>query len=159
MVDEDDIKKAGMSDQDQEDDVPSIYDQPTGHDWLLAWLIGHAEAYGLEFGITLTVSGQIISGKLISGRKYFDELRAFMSEAKGIDSQLAASLADSFTMVGAIYPANPSDVDIIDLKPTYIHLSGAKAVAGQGAIPSTGSLWRGKVASIDGFHMGQLEFS
>src|SRR5580704_6528111 len=49
------------------------------HDWFLASLISWANTFELEQGITLSVGGATVSGQLISGRRYFEELAETVS--------------------------------------------------------------------------------
>ena len=54
-------------------DAPNIAPRD---DWFLGCLINWANQFNLEQGITLAVGGAIISGQLISGRRYFEEMAA-----------------------------------------------------------------------------------
>lgn len=136
---------------------PDFLDQPPGHDWMLAWLVAHVEAFGIEFGITLSVGGQSVSGTLISGRKYFQDLRESLSSVPNLEGDLAKSLAKSMTLWSEVYPEKPEDVDIYNLKPNFIHLRNARVVTPGGAVPNNGALWRGKISAVDGFSVGELD--
>ncbi|MDH7805507.1 MULTISPECIES: gas vesicle accessory protein GvpU [unclassified Rhizobium] len=138
----------------------NFLDQAAGHDWMLAWVIAHAEAYGLEVGVTLSVSGSLISGSVISGRKYIEELSSSFRTAKGPSAELAETLAKNFGQWSAVYPESGSEIDILSVKPTYIHLRNARVYQSSGApIPNNGMLWRGKVKAVDGFTVGDLQIS
>ena len=128
-------------------------------DWFLQNHIEICLKTGLEMGITLTVSGAIVSGILISGKTYFDELGDSIQRGVSGSVEVAQALGKSWKQFTKIYE-KPEGVDD-DWEPPlpgYIHLRDARVFAPGGrAIPSNGGvLWRGKLSSIDGFSMGNL---
>jgi len=139
---------------------PSIFVQPEGRDWFLAWLIGLADTYNIEQVITLTVGGTLITGRLIGGWRYFKELGQLILNA----SSFQAELAESYSQWTEVYPEpDPSkwaqkDQPIANPNPRYIHLRNVKFITADGvAISSAGTLWRGKLAAVDGFSLGEIE--
>jgi hypothetical protein len=140
----------------------SILDQNENIDWALATLIGFAEA-GMEVGVTLNIQGQLITGKLISGRKYFDNLSKLMEKLRATspdDSKPSFdALKYTYTEFAEIYPTIDK-AKILAVKPHFIHLENAKIfLSRESFIPERGILWRGKLASVDGFIVGNLEIS
>ncbi len=148
---------------------PSIFVQPEGRDWFLAWLIGLADTYNIEQVITLTVGGTLITGRLIGGWRYFRELGQLILNADvaaKVDdpSSFQTELAESYSQWTEVYPEpDPSkwaqkDQPIANPNPRYIHLRNVRFVTADGAaISSVGTLWRGKLAAVDGFSLGEIE--
>jgi hypothetical protein len=127
-------------------------------DWFLAHLVGWANKYNIEQGITLTVGGATISGKLISGRKYFEEIAAATAAGSSNSEEVKLSIAESHKLWSAIYdkPEGAPD-DYEPPPPGYIHLRDALWISFDGKfLPSNGVLWRGKLSAIDGFCLGQM---
>jgi len=141
------------SGSDEATDVDSVFIKDEGIDWLLASLISHSDNFGTSWKITLTVGGRFITGELISGRTYFEEMSEIVKNAGfGI-------IADSLSRFSGIYPephtggGEPPPFS----KPTYIHLRRARMVGMNGNyIPASGALWRGKLGSVEGFSFGEL---
>ncbi|SIQ75323.1 hypothetical protein SAMN05880590_1079 [Rhizobium sp. RU35A] len=128
-------------------------------DWFLRSTIENIISQGVEIGITLTVNGVIISGMLIGGKKYFEELSKTMKAASRAPDDISDALGDSWKQFTAIYE-KPEDAPE-DWQPGpvgYIHLKNARFYApGQAPIPGNqGVLWRGKLSSVDGFTIGSL---
>jgi hypothetical protein len=152
-----------MSDESTQSDARnqarSVLNQEEGVDWLLAYIIGMAEM-SVEIGVTLTIGGQVISGTVISGRRYFKELAegfATSTVSKGMEG-LRESLKSGFSQFADLYP-KPEDADLSP-KPKFIHLTNTKFVLGNkltGGGPQ--ALWRGKLAAVDGFTVGSLKES
>jgi hypothetical protein len=90
-------------------------------DWLLQHLVALVTDGPLEMGITLQVGGLLVSGKLVSGARYFEAA------------------------------ARPL--------PHYIHLTDTKffSTAGDPVPAGKGVWWRGRIAEVGGFTLGQLQ--
>lgn len=132
--------------------INEFFDNNDEDDWMLAWIIGHAEAFGLEFGITITVSGTVITGTLISGIKYFERMHEVLLRSS------SKSIASSLTQWKHVYSHPNENSDIYTESPRFIHMDNARHFLSNGqTIPSKGVLWRGKLASVDGFSLGTLE--
>lgn len=123
-----------------------------GVDWYLQRLVTMANRAGLELGITLHTSSGAVSGTLIGGKKYFE---TFASDiASNWPSDNKELIREAFAKNGECYD-EPYTED--ERPPQYIHLMNAKLLTGSAAIPSnTGVLWRGKISSVTGFHLGLL---
>jgi hypothetical protein len=108
------------------------------YDRLLQVMIHAADMKDVEQGMILNVGGLIISGILVSIKKY---------------GEGAPVLKDVMKKAGL--EAKPAKV----FKETeYIHLKDARIfIAGQAPLPVEGMWWRGKISSVDGFSFGTLE--
>lgn len=130
---------------------PSFFDQPEGTDWLAAYVIYLAEQHETEFGVTLTIGGSIVSGTVISGRKFIDGSVERMTSGHEVKEGTIASEFQSFRNL-YMYP---DEIDLANFKPRYIHLRDARYFSGPNhPIPAEGMLWRGKLSSVDGFSLG-----
>jgi hypothetical protein len=151
--------EAGAPDTTGDDGEPDKIALSPEHDWFLAQLVGWANEFGIEQGITLAVGGAVISGQLISGKRFFEELATFvMSSGGNATDELKKALAESIKQWTVIYnqPEGTAD-DSAPPVPTYIHLRNALWIYPDGRfLPANhGVLWRGKLAAIDGFCLGE----
>lgn len=143
---------------DGNDERPNFLDQGEGRDWMLAWIIGHAEVFGVEFGVTLSVGGSLIAGTVIGGRKYLEQLADDVRKATGTTQDFAEQLGNNFSQWSGLYPEPNGGTSILELKPAYIHLKDARVIQSNGNhLPRNGMLWRGKVKSVDGFTLGHMQ--
>jgi len=129
------------------------------NDWFLQSTIENIVSHGVEIGVTLTVNGVIVSGMLIGGKKYFEELSKTLKAASREPDDISNTLGDAWKQYTAIYEKPEGAPE--DWKPNpvgYIHLMNARFFApGQAPIPANqGVLWRGKLSSVDGFTIGNL---
>lgn len=156
----DDIVTAAKPSDDQTEE-PSIFDQPQGTDWFLAYLIRFADDYQIEQGISLIIGGTFISGTLISGRRYFEELGKQIASANVTGTSeggvLAETLATAYSQWKEIYPDPASEDKTLQPK-TYIHLKNARVFAPNAApMPSgAGMVLRLKLDAVDGFTLGEF---
>jgi hypothetical protein len=132
-----------------------------GEDWFLQTIVAYANV-GFEIGLTLMVGGLTVSGVLISGKKYFEELGESVRAAKSQSPEMMNTLAETWSSFSRIYekPEGASD-DWLLPPASYIHLRSAYVFApGAGHLPTgKGTLWRGRVAAVDGFAIGNLTVS
>lgn len=120
-------------------------------DQLLQWLVNHTNVnIENKHDITLTVGGNLISGLLISSSSYLDKFseelsRQFTSENGSSDLMREQVLS---------WKIEPEAADG-DLPPSqFIHLEDARVYSSSGGpILNGGSLWRGKISSVDGFSL------
>lgn len=121
-------------------------------DWLLQWLIKFVNVSSTEIGVTLSIGGSQISGTLISHESYFKQLAKDLAvpfENSGIDS--------GESLNAAIHSFIPKEHAKDEREYNFVHLKDAKVFTSNGhPIASSGTLWRGKVAAVDGFHLGAL---
>lgn len=125
-------------------------------DWFLQNLVSIANNSPLEFGITLFTEGLIVSGQLVSGKKFFSDFAKEFSDAYPGDDDSKASIKSAFESKGEIYDQGP-DADVPP--PQFIHLVNARCFAHNGQpLPSNkGVAWRGKINAVSGFNLGQLD--
>jgi len=142
-----------MSEENKELDVERVTNVDLKPDWFIQNVV-HMATHGVEMGVTLTLGGCIVSGTLISGKKYFDAMK----------DQILESVEDEPTrdmMLGFI-EANSShyDKDPSDCEPKsngYIHIKDAKLIDSSGSsVPDTGMLWRGKISQVVGITIGSI---
>lgn len=122
-------------------------------DWFLQNLSCLTNSSDLEFGVTLNVSGQTISGTMIGGKKYFEMFAELFSDERPADEKDA--IREVFVKNADVYTLKEGEKI---LPPTqYVHLKDARVFHGDTKLPNDdGMLWRGKINAISGFHLGEL---
>lgn len=119
----------------------------------LQMLVALANKSGFEAGITLNVRGCLVTGTLISWEKYQTLYSTNMAGALRVSGyeEVADSIETSNQELReAMRQQNPSEY-------FYIHLENTRFFVGDQAIPSNqGTLWRGKLSSVDGFVIGTI---
>ncbi|BBL58512.1 gas vesicle accessory protein GvpU [Methylomonas koyamae] len=126
-------------------------------DWFLQNLVGFANLWGIEVGITLQVSGMLVSGTLISGDKYFEEFAAQFSGGFKNSPELSEPFHKLISSYKKVYDVAPEEES--DCPPSnFVHLRNAQFYhPGQNPLPtSQGVLWRGRVAEVGGFILGSF---
>ena len=125
-------------------------------DWFLQKLVALANEGTLEFGITLFAEGLIVSGQLVSGKKYFSLFAQEFANAYPGDEESKANIKAAFESNGEIYD---HDAETEMPPPQFIHLANARCFAhnGQPLPNNRGIPWRGKINAISGFNLGQLD--
>jgi hypothetical protein len=118
----------------------------------------NSSAGALSLGVTLHVSGSIVSGDLISGRVYFQELDRRIQDAH-VDPEAAetlAALAQYGTALADRYPAEAFESDPAHEpdRVIYIHLRNATIYAA--GISPTFPLWRGRLTQVSAWSWGIL---
>lgn len=143
----------------ENDETAQSLQEIGNQDWFLEDAIGGIISKGVEFGITLTVSGLIISGTLINGKTYFEELSKSLKSASKEKGDVAEVIGELWGGFKTIYE-DPSEEteNKTPSRVSFIHLKDAHIFApGQQAMPTDeGILWRGKISSVDGFSIGVL---
>ncbi|WP_263143463.1 gas vesicle accessory protein GvpU [Pseudomonas sp. RIT-PI-AD] len=115
-------------------------------DWLLQRLVQMVNNTELEFGITLTVGAGLVSGQLISGKQYF----------KTISQAFAGASPDETEEIRSAFNSLWLDEDEEGSPPVqFVHLKNARFFI-SGSLAPHGVLWRGTIASISGFNLGEL---
>ena len=124
-------------------------------DWFLQSLVNLANNSDVEIGITLQVSGLLVSGTLVGGKKYFEGFAEDFSSAFANDPESAESIKSSFTKYGEIYQKEESEEVP---PPQYIHMKDTHffSTAGNPIPGNRGVWWRGRVAEVGGFILGSL---
>ncbi|MEH6722500.1 MAG: gas vesicle accessory protein GvpU [Qipengyuania sp.] len=122
-------------------------------DWLLVDIIDmvNRSEDGMALPITLLISGKIVSGKIISGIEYFDKYGDYW--ASWVEDEDKARTKQAYGSPGKMY--GTSDENKGDA--SFVHMQDVRFYDGSGQIPKNqGVLWRGKIASVDGFSFGEL---
>lgn len=139
---------------------------PYGGDPDLVRLVQLANAFGLEQQLVLTLAGQVLSGTLVSGRTYYAGLAAEV-QGDDADDTMRGALAAGYRQrgeefadwgaagaLGDLDPDGPEDDRLASLPSVaYLHLRDV-AVAGVagGRLP----LWRGRIADVVGWTVGEV---
>lgn len=147
---------------EDQDDGPSLLDQPDGTDWFLANTVHLAEAYNIEQGITLNVGGVLITGVVMSGRSYFKELGEFVkSKTHGTPSEaIGQAIGDANSQWSEMFPEAELESEAPYRPTNYIHLRNAFVIGSNGLMSDKkGALWRGKLSAVDGYFFGNSTFS
>ena len=123
-----------------------------GVDSFLEALVRTCNDFDFSLGITLNVGGLIISGMMVSEKGFF--IGAGDMFANG-DDDLGAMFSEMLKQHGEEIQSKNIDFNLYS--PTYIHLKDAKFyLAGTKTIPENGVWWRGKLASVDGYSLGNI---
>lgn len=120
----------------------------------LAWLVSLVDGdETLAYAVTLTLSGQTVSGQLVSGARFFgglaDRYRDLPVDPAqpGDHEPVSTVIARSFDESVGDYRANSDDDEYVE--PAFIHLADATVRHGQSVLPLP--LWRGRLTSIVGW--------
>ena len=128
-------------------------------DWFLQQLVDFVNDHGFIIPVTLSVSGQLITGTLISGKDYFDKFsNQFAKPLEANEPELYESLNSIFEQHKAIYDI---PIEQKTQPPNYLHLADAFILESNNITPTSaeGFLWRGMISSVDGFSLGKLTYS
>jgi hypothetical protein len=126
-------------------------------DWHLQLLVEDANDFGLELPITLFVPGAVVAGVLTSGKVYFDLFADRFAAGWPVEGR--AELRASMAAYGDVYPRlEPGEKSPRKRPAQFIHLRDAQVVTAQGNLPAVGDglLWRGRLAAVSGYSLGQL---
>jgi hypothetical protein len=155
-----------MSDDNDgsEEGLPSVQDVEIvdAKDWFLQSAVETLANNGVEFSITLTVGGLIVSGTLISGRTYFTELAEFVRKSSKSEDDLQGQMAEGWGAFAKLYdPPEGAGEDWTAPTASFIHLRDAVFFTpGQPRLPTNGGmLWRAKITAVDGFSLVSISGS
>lgn len=110
-----------------------------------------------NLGVSLLVGGSWLTGSMIGGRMWFDQL------AQMVDAQTGSDGGQLFHMIGeAAYPSESERSAAgrapLDADPGFLHLRDARLLTGAAVrVPDPGGLVRVKLSSIDGWSVGILD--
>ncbi len=110
-----------------------------------------------SLGISLLVGGSWLTGSMIGGRMWFDQL------AHLVDTQTASDAGQLFQVIGqTAYPSESERLaagdEPVDPEPGFLHLRDARLLTGGLVrVPDPGGLVRLKLSSIDGWLVGILD--
>ncbi|MBD8099398.1 gas vesicle protein [Pseudomonas fluorescens] len=125
-------------------------------DWLLQWLVRSSNQASLSIGVTLSVGGSVISGKLIPHAVYFERLAESFSAPFREKGDHNADAIQDIILGFNVTPESESSEE--DAPFQFLHLENARTYLGTSSpIPGEpGALWRGKISSVDGFTLGTI---
>lgn len=143
-----------MNDEEQEQHPSQPVSDPA--DWFLQSLVDMANRSGLEVGITLQVSGLLVSGMLVSGKQYFEGFASEFSSAF-TDQEAARAVRESFSRHGEKYKLQ-GEGSAHPAAPVYVHLKQARFfnTSGEPIPRNRGVFWRGRLSEVSGFILGTL---
>jgi len=126
-------------------------------DWFLQSLVNMANDSDLGFGITLQVSGMLVSGNLVSVKQYFEGFAADFASPFATNPEVAESIKESFSSYGNLYSKDAEAEGDLP-PPQYIHLKNARFfnTAGNPIPGNRGVWWRGRICEVGGFSLGSL---
>ncbi len=127
----------------------------TQPDWFLQQLVRLAQVGDLDIGITLQVGGLLVSGFIVSGKKYFEGFAESFARPIAGQHEITQSFTDALSQHGAIYDKRVGDEVLL---PSYIHLKNARFYnSTHTAIPANkGVWWRGRLSEVGGFTLGAI---
>ena len=139
---------------------PNLSDHP---DPLLCDLVRLADTLNVEHGISLTVSGSLITGTLFSAYRFF-EGQAATAAAGSVTGSPNVDAAKAYQQhmvefyVARMKMYEPARVSAAGSRyaPRYIHLHNAKWVGNDGMFTGESKLWRGRLITISGFAITQV---
>jgi len=110
-----------------------------------------------DLGVALLVGGSWLTGSMIGGRMWFDQL------AQMIDGRTGTDAGTLFRTIGeTAYPSESERLaagqDPVLPEPSFIHLRDARLLTGSAVrVPETGGLIRVRLTSVDGWMVGVLD--
>jgi hypothetical protein len=106
-----------------------------------------------RLGVTLNTNGLVVSGNLISLKKFYNELSHTLQHQSDPESKHSWKLL--FNRWIESLPKTEEELELIGIR--YVCLEDARFFPGLESIPSSsGLLWIGKIESVDGFCLGKL---
>jgi hypothetical protein len=129
--------------------------QVDDRDWFLQNLVNMVNARDIELGITLNSGGFLVSGLLVSGKKFFSGLGSDLSVSFN-DPEVRRGIEQSYAQIGEIYSGPSGETTA---PPNYLHLMQARFfhTGGQPVPGSEGVWWRGRISEVSGFFLGMLD--
>jgi len=126
------------------------------HDWFIQSLVNVANVAPLSFGVTLQVSGLLVSGYLVSGKAFFEATGQQIVSGLVQNAALADQMRKMFATFESAYPNDPTRTD--RPVPQFVHLQNARFYSTDGTpVPSNaGVWWRGRISQISGIVIGIL---
>lgn len=111
-------------------------------DDVLEYFLRSVERDNKSINLTIQVPGAIITGELISVRRYTEELGKAVGRPVRVSEQSDGGERPAF-----------DDIPV----PEFLHLGNAHYVFGDGLVPNASAVtWRGRVADVTGYSIGTL---
>ncbi|MDH1869974.1 hypothetical protein N5D83_24610 [Pseudomonas chengduensis] len=121
-------------------------------DWFLEEQVRMVNTHSITFGITLSTPAGMITGQLISAKEYFKLYAESFSASFPGDTK--ESIREFYERYGQ-QPEAKEDEE--EMPYQFLHLKGARLCTPSGMTPTgEGLLWRGTIASVSGFSLGEL---
>lgn len=142
------------------DEVLPVLD-PNSVDNVLQVFSYLANQSGLGIPITLNVSGLLVSGLIISRDEYMKGIANTIRKGVSMWPEDDKNFVEDQLLKSMEEPLDEEKMPKLVDDVRYIHLKGARVFSvGGKPIPSSGDgfLWRGRINSVDGFSIGQLEY-
>ncbi len=127
------------------------------HDWFIQQLVNVATVSPVSFGVTLQVSGLLVSGYLVSGKAYFAAVGQQIVKGLAQEPKVAEEMRKMFATFESAYPNDPGQTD--RPVPQFVHLQNARFYSTDGTpVPGNeGIWWRGRISEVSGIVIGILE--
>lgn len=123
------------------------------NDYVLEELVALVNAGNYEISVTLQVSGMLVSGLLVSGKRFFEGYSDDLSSPFEPGSEMEEAVREFALTNRAVYDREGEEVD----PPMFIHLRDARYVTPGGLLPTNnGVWWRGRLSEVGGFSLGSL---
>jgi hypothetical protein len=141
--------------------MPDIEPQaptPLDQDEFLTRLVGLANRRGLGIRVALQVHGTTVMGELCSATDYWSELSEQVARVDAHTPPAVAArdqMAADFKAIGASLRKRLDHDESAPRVPIHIHLRNAIVSVGVGNLAAP--LWRGRLASVDGFSLGNKQ--
>lgn len=112
---------------------------------------------GIEIGVTLTVSGFLVSGIIVGGKRYFEE-HLVSNLVNNMPEDTRETMRAYFKRFGKVYDPLQEDSNEEESVTTFIHLREARFFhpAGNPTPNNRTVWWRGRLSEIGGFCIGTI---
>ena len=129
------------------------------HDWFLQALVNIANTSPLNFGVTLQVSGFLVSGVVVSGKAYFAAMGEQVADGYAQNPEIANQMRRMFATFESAYPNGQGQPD--QPVPQFIHLQNARFYSTDSTpVPGNqGIWWRGRISEVSAVVIGILNVS
>ena len=114
----------------------------------------HAANAGAEIGLTVTVSGQVVTGTLISERVYLTGLARDLEQTRALGGAVSAGVENLESDLYTDVPDGPTGGGS-----TFFHLKSARYLSAGSLVPyrpNANGVWRGRVDHVSGWVLGTL---
>ncbi|WP_199428810.1 hypothetical protein [Qaidamihabitans albus] len=110
------------------------------------------QADDFTIAVTLSVPGGVVTGELITARRWMNEVANSVDTG---DSAAAALVADVYREQATLYGSQRAQQNPLRGDVSYIHLRDARWVTGNGGV-GPGLYWRGLLNEVAGWSLGLL---
>jgi hypothetical protein len=113
-------------------------------------------------GVTLTVGGLVISGRLVPDWRWFEEQRPNPESDDSVMGYFATELKKMHDRRRELFERDAESLtdeerEIAVVEPKHIHLKDAQIFSGDTLVtPAEGTYWRGRLSEVSGWSYGAL---